>query len=39
MNRTNSNCEGRIHMGIWGCCRYCNTKNECINNNNYETRR
>lgn len=36
MNRTNSNCEGCIHMGISGCCRYCNSEKECKNNINYE---
>ena len=38
MNRTNPNCEGCIHMGISGCCRYCNTEKECKNNSNYENK-
>lgn len=36
MNKTNSNCEGCLYMGIWGCYRYCNIEKECENNNYYE---
>ena len=34
-NKTNNKCEGCYYMGVWGCCRYCNTETKCINNSNY----